>query len=343
MMVDADLAEQQGARPADDASRFVTGVTGQDGSYLAERLLAEGVEVHAPGARRGPPAARPARRGRRCTRATSTDADGARARSSRDVGARRGLQPRRRSARWPARGQEPGAHRPGQRARPRSRCWSAARRLQERRGRAGARSCRRPAPRSSASPAASRRTRRTPHPPGQPVRRRQGLRPPHASASTAPRGLHAVERDPLQPRVAAPPDHLRHPQDHRDRGARSPAAGPTGSRWATSTPAATGAGRPTTSTRWSAPPAHDVPGDYVDRHRRRRTRVRDFVAAAFARAGDRRLGAAGRGATPTSSGRPTPSRARRRRHAWRATRLGWSPTVDFEEVVGRMVDAESRV
>ena len=26
---------------------FVTGVGGQDGSYLAERLLAEGVEVHA--------------------------------------------------------------------------------------------------------------------------------------------------------------------------------------------------------------------------------------------------------------------------------------------------------
>ena len=26
---------------------FVTGISGQDGSYLAERLLAEGVEVHA--------------------------------------------------------------------------------------------------------------------------------------------------------------------------------------------------------------------------------------------------------------------------------------------------------
>ena len=38
---------------------FVTGITGQDGSYLAERLLAEGVEVHGAGARRatlgGPP------------------------------------------------------------------------------------------------------------------------------------------------------------------------------------------------------------------------------------------------------------------------------------------------
>ena len=26
---------------------FVTGITGQDGGYLAERLLADGVEVHA--------------------------------------------------------------------------------------------------------------------------------------------------------------------------------------------------------------------------------------------------------------------------------------------------------
>ena len=26
---------------------FITGISGQDGSYLAERLLAEGVEVHA--------------------------------------------------------------------------------------------------------------------------------------------------------------------------------------------------------------------------------------------------------------------------------------------------------
>ena len=49
MMVDADLAAAAGARRLGDrdADAFVTGITGQDGSYLAERLLAEGVEVHA--------------------------------------------------------------------------------------------------------------------------------------------------------------------------------------------------------------------------------------------------------------------------------------------------------
>ena len=45
MMVDADL--EAAARPDGDAARFVTGISGQDGSYLAERLVADGVEVHA--------------------------------------------------------------------------------------------------------------------------------------------------------------------------------------------------------------------------------------------------------------------------------------------------------
>ena len=46
MMVEADLAEQ--ARPRGSMTRaFITGISGQDGSYLAEQLLAEGVEVHA--------------------------------------------------------------------------------------------------------------------------------------------------------------------------------------------------------------------------------------------------------------------------------------------------------
>ena len=48
MMVDADLAEQR--EPARERDRMttalITGITGQDGSYLAERLLADGVEVH---------------------------------------------------------------------------------------------------------------------------------------------------------------------------------------------------------------------------------------------------------------------------------------------------------
>ncbi len=46
MMVEADLAEQR--PPAWLMTRaFITGISGQDGTYLAEQLLAEGVEVHA--------------------------------------------------------------------------------------------------------------------------------------------------------------------------------------------------------------------------------------------------------------------------------------------------------
>ncbi len=47
MMVDADLADQR-ARPAGACltRALITGVTGQDGGYLAERLLAEGAQVH---------------------------------------------------------------------------------------------------------------------------------------------------------------------------------------------------------------------------------------------------------------------------------------------------------
>ena len=44
IMVDADIAGPEGRLVS---IAFVTGVGGQDGSYLAERLLADGVEVHA--------------------------------------------------------------------------------------------------------------------------------------------------------------------------------------------------------------------------------------------------------------------------------------------------------
>ena len=63
------------------------------------------------------------------------------------------------------------------------------------------------------------------------------------------------------------------------------------SRWATSTPAATGAGPRTTWTRSSAPPVPTNGHNYVVATGVAHS-VRDFVAAAFARAGTRRLGSA---------------------------------------------------
>ena len=76
----------------------------------------------------------------------------------------------------------------------------------------------------------------------RPCRRRTSARPirpvnPYgaakAFATTSPavyrqRGLHTVDLHPLQPRVAPPPAHLRHPQDHRAARPRSPRGRPTG-------------------------------------------------------------------------------------------------------------------
>ena len=68
--------------------------------------------------------------------------------------------------------------------------------------------------------------------------------------------------------------------------------------------------------------------------------VRDFVAAAFAPGRHRRLGSRW---SRRPGVRPRPRR-RHRPHRRREPRprreLGWAPTVGFEEIVGRMVDAD---
>ena len=168
---------------------LVTGVTGQDGSYLAERLLAEAVEVHGAGPQPTDTRRPAARRTSSCTRSTSaTDPDAladlvARGRDRDEIYNLGGISSVARS--W----EEPDAHRPGQRpgrARPDG-------------GRAPAPGaptaarcacCRRPAPRSSASRRAPRRTRHTPIAPGQPVRRRQGVRPPRRPRLPVARAVH---------------------------------------------------------------------------------------------------------------------------------------------------------
>ena len=85
--------------------------------------------------------------------------------------------------------------------------------------------------------------------PAQPLRRGQGLRALHHRQ--LPRELRPVRLlgHPLQPRVAAPRAGVRDPQGHPRRRRDQARAGRRAARWATSTPSATGATRRTTSRR----------------------------------------------------------------------------------------------
>ena len=129
----------------------------------------------------------------------------------------------------------------------------------------------------------ARRTRTTPVRPVNPYGAAKAFAH-HMVGVYRHRGLHAVSRDPLQPRVAAPAGPVRHPQDHL--GGRRDRRGPR---------RRLALGNLDARRDWGWAP------DYVDamvlgRARRRRrattssrpasaTRSRDFVAAAFARAG----------------------------------------------------------
>ena len=86
-------------------------------------------------------------------------------------------------------------------------------------------------------------------PPAQPLRGREGGGVLGDGQLPRGYGMFAVQRDPLQPRVAAPRRDLRDPQDHARGRADQGRACRTSSTSATSTPSATGATRPTTSRR----------------------------------------------------------------------------------------------
>ena len=335
MMVDADLAAAAGAATGDDVRRaFVTGVSGQDGSYLAERLLADGrrgarASSATPTAR---PRALPARGGR-CTRATSPTSTGSAALLARRR-TRRDLQPGRASARSPARGRSPTSTARRQRARPRVGLL-----------RVGAAGCRSGTAgrcafvQASSAEIFGEPDRVSPQDEATPIR------PVNPYGAAKAYAHHVVGR---LPRAAActrsalilynhesprRPDQLRHPQDHRDASPRSPAAGPTSSRSATSTPAATGAGPRTTSTRWCAPPAPTAPTTTWSPPASA-TPSRDFVAAAFARAGIDDW-------EPLRRGRPglrPPGRRRRprrrRRAGPRATSAGRRPSTSRSSSAG---------
>ena len=206
---------------------LITGITGQDGSYLAELLLAKGYEVHGIVRRASlvqhrahrPPLSGPARAATRLLPALRRPhRRGRRLRNLLEQGAaRRDLQPRR--------------------AEPRARRASTARVHGRRHGARHACACSRRSATSEASAASRASTR--------PARRelfgkvreaaaeRRRRRSTRAAPTPAPRstptgsrvnyreayGMFAVQRHPLQPREPAPRRDLRHAQDHARRRA----------------------------------------------------------------------------------------------------------------------------
>ena len=151
------------------------------------------------------------------------------------------------------------------------------------------------------------------------------------------RGAARVEPGALQPRVAAPPRPVRHPQDHqrrrRDRPGRRPASLTLGNLDARRD--------------WGWAPDYvdamvraaraDEPDDYVIATGVGHT-VRDFVAAAF-----RHAGITDWEALVTSDPaltRPADATDLTGDATLARDRLGWAPTVDFDGVVAAMVAAD---
>ena len=143
--------------------------------------------------------------------------------------------------------------------------------------------------------------------------------------------------DPLQPRVAPPRPRVRDAQGHRRGGPHQARPGRATSRWATSTPAATGASPATTSRRCGGCSSRSSPTTTSWRPARP-TRSRELVEVAFAHAGlDRDEHVAHR---PALLIRPAEVDLLVGDAPRPASELGWEPTVDFEGLVRMMVDAD---
>ena len=227
-------------------SALITGITGQDGSYLAELLLEKGYEVH--GMVRRASTEKFERIEHLRDRITLHQGDLLDQRSLVDAlraaQAGRGLQPRRAcrfvAASWiqptlTAEFTGVGVTRMLEAMRevcPEARFYQASLERDVRQGARGA------ADRDDAVLPALART-------AWPRSTATSSRSTTASPTTCTR----AQRHPLQPRVAAPRAGVRHAQDHVARGARSSSACATSCRWATSTPSATGATPRTTSRR----------------------------------------------------------------------------------------------
>ena len=178
----------------------------------------------------------------------------------------------------------------------------------------------------------------TPIAPVNPVRSREGVRPPHGRRLPLPRPARGVVR-PLQPRVAAPPDDVRHAQDHADGRRHRPRARRTALVLGTlDGPARLGLGAGLRRRDAARGPRRRGAGT-SSWPRARRSSVEDFVAAAFACVGIedwRHL----RVHRPAVRAHRRVERRRSGTPPARATVLGWRPTVPFEEIVRRMVEAD---
>ena len=203
-------------------------------------------------------------------------------------------------------------------------------------GRCG--SCRPPAPRSSASRDRTPAGRVHADPPGQPVRRREGLRPPDGRRLPAPRTCTPSAL------ILYNHESPRRPDQFVTRKITSTVAA-----------IARGGAGPPDPRQPRRPPRLGLGArlrrrDGPRRPRRRGRRLRHrhrggpHACATSSPPPSPRAGIADweplrRPSTRRSSAPPTPP-------SWSATprkaraQLGWAPTVDFDEVVGRMVDAD---
>ena len=239
-----------------------------------------------------------------------------------------------RSARWRARGTSPTSRR-GSTAWPRSGCSS--RRTARRSAPAGrSASCRPPAPRSSACPTARPQDEDTPVRPVNPYGAAKAFA--HLMVDVyRHRGLHATSLVLYNHESPRRPAQFVTRKITSRRGRHRRPAPPRRSPSATWPPRATGAGRPTTSTRWCWPPAPPSPATTsspparATRSRSSSPRRSAASASTTGRRTSRSTPALFRPVDPTAlAGDPTRIR----------TDLGWTPTVGFEEVVRRMVEAD---
>ena len=172
-------------------------------------------------------------------------------------------------------------------------------------------------------------------PPAQPLRRRQGRRV--LGDRQLPRGLRHVrrQRDPLQPRVPAPRRDLRHPQDHP--GGRRIAAGLQEKLYLGNLDAQRdwGYAKEYVEAMWLMLQA-DEPDDFVIATGETHT-VRDAVEIAFARAG---LDGEEHVEIDPKYYRPSEVDVLLGDASKAKETLGWEPKVRFKELVELMVDAD---
>ena len=328
MMVDADLAAAAGPR------RQVT----VDAHRVRHRHHRSGRQLpHREAAGRGRRGARPRARRRRAGAGVPRQLPGGRAarrrpgRPGRRRRDHRRSSSRTRSTTWPASARSPcrGSSRCSPRRSPASApaaVLEAAWQLQQRSRTAGARAA-----------GLERRDLRLPGRGARRPRRRRSARArPYGAAKAFAHHLVGVYRGARAARrrrcilynheSPRRPADVRHPQDHPGGGRRSPPASRTSCRSAPSTCAATGAGRPTTSTRCAWRSATSRPTTTSIATGESHT-IADFVAAAFAHVGIAdwaELRAHRRPVRPARPTRPSWSAIRPRR----ARELGWKPTVD---------------